>query len=185
MEKQAGRTQLNTARMTKIALMTAIICVISPWVIMLPFSPVPVSFALFAVLLCGYLLGARDGSICCVLYLILGGIGLPFFSGGAGGLGKLFGPTGGYLFGYIIAVAVTGLLAQKWKKKRLFHVVGMVLGVCGCYAVGTVWLSISMDVGITEGLMIGVLPYIPADLIKIIITCLLGYELRDRMRKGL
>lgn len=184
--KTAGQaSKLNTVRMTQIALMTAIICVVSPWVIVVPFSPVPISLALFAVLLASYLLGARDGCICCSLYLMLGCLGLPVFSGGVGGPGKLFGPTGGYLIGYLVAAGISGYAVSHCKGKRILHLGGMALGVCGCYVLGTLWLCISMDINLWEGLLIGVLPYVPADMVKVALVCILGHELRKRLRKGL
>ena len=185
MKNVVQESKFHTVRMTQIALMTAIICVVSPWVIVVPFSPVPVSLSLFAVLLAAYLLGAGDAIICCGLYLILGCVGLPVFSGGVGGPGKLFGPTGGYLVGYLVAAWVTGYAWNRFKGKRFMHLIGMVLGVFGCYVLGTLWLCISMDVGIVEGLMLGVVPYIPADIVKIVLVYILGHELRKRLRKGL
>lgn len=185
MRVEGKGSKLHTVRITQIALMTAIICVVSPWVIVLPISPVPISFSLFAVLLSAYLLEIKDGIICCVLYLMLGGIGLPVFSGGVGGPGKLFGPTGGYLVGYLVAAGLTGYAVSLFKGRRILHLVGMVLGVCGCYALGTLWLCISTEVGVSEGVMIGVVPYIPADLVKIALVYVLGFELQRRMRRGL
>ncbi len=185
MKVEGQASKFHTIRMTQIALMTAIICVVSPWVIVLPFSPVPVSLALFAVLLASYLLEAKDGLICCILYLILGSIGLPVFSGGVGGPGKLLGPTGGYLVGYLLVAGITGYMVKCFKGKRKLHLLGMALGVCGCYGIGTLWLCASMEVGINEGLMLGVVPYIPADLVKVVLVYVLGFELRQRMRKGL
>lgn len=185
MRREGQASKFHTVRMTQIALMTAIICVVSPWVIVLPISPVPVSLSLFAVLLAAYLLEAKDGVICCMLYLVLGMVGLPVFSGGIGGPGKVLGPTGGYLAGYLIAAAVTGSVVKHSKGKRFLQLPGMILGVCGCYGLGTLWLCISMDIGLYEGLMLGVVPYIPADLMKIALVYVLGGELRQRMRKGL
>ena len=184
--RTAGRgAKFHTVRMTQIALMTAILCVVSPWVIVLPISPVPVSMALFGVLLAAYLLETRDGVICCSLYILLGCMGLPVFSGGVGGPGKVLGPTGGYLAGYLVVAAITGYMVNRFQGKRLFHLLGMMVGVCGCYALGTLWLCFSMEVGGTEGLMLGVVPYIPADLVKIALVYVLGHDLRQRMRKGL
>ena len=176
---------MYTVRMTQIALMTAIICVISPWVIVLPFSPVPISFSLLGVLLAAYLLESGDGMICCGLYLLLGCMGLPIFAGGIGGPARLFGPTGGYLVGYLVAAKVTGYVVNRFKGNRLIHLMGMLLGVCGCYVLGTLWLCLSTDVGILEGLMMGVVPYLPADGVKVVIVYVLGYELHRRMGKGL
>ena len=115
MNTSGQKVRFHTGRMTQTALMTAVICVISPWVIVLPFSPVPVSLSLFAVLLSAYLLGARGGFVCCGLYLLLGAVGLPVFSGGVGGPGKLFGPTGGYLAGYLVTAGITGYVVNHWK----------------------------------------------------------------------
>lgn len=167
-------------KMTTIALMTAVICVVSPWSIQLPVSPVPISMSMFAVLLSACLLGARDGSVCCLLYLLLGGIGLPIFSGGVGGPARLFGPTGGYLLGYPVAAAIAGAAAERWKKNSLLKLAGMLLGVCGCYVAGTLWLCVSMRLSLREGLLLGVMPYLLADFIKIAMAYALGRALQKR-----
>ncbi len=185
MKATEHNTKLHTVRMTQVALMTAIISVVSPWVIVLPVSPVPVSLSLFVVLFAAYILGPCDGMICCGLYLLLGAVGLPVFSGCVGGPGKLLGPTGGYLVGYILAAGITGYAVSHFPGKRGIHFVGMILGVGMCYVLGTVWLCISMDVDMVQGLSMGVVPYIPADVVKIVAVFALGRELRKRIRKGL
>lgn len=88
---------------------TAICAVIS---VPLPFSPVPVSLATLAVLICGGLIGPKCGSLSQIVYLLLGAIGVPIFHNFTGGMGILLGPTGGFLFGYIFMAFVFGLLAE-------------------------------------------------------------------------
>ena len=88
-------------RIVSIALMTAVICVISPFAIAIPVSPVPISLATFAIYLTVIILGWEDGTISVLVYVLLGFAGAPVFTGFTGGAGKVLGPTGGYIIGYI------------------------------------------------------------------------------------
>ena len=108
------------AQLCRIAIMAALLCVASPWSI--PVGPIPISLATFVVYLIGIVLGWLDGTIAVAVYLLLGAIGLPVFSGGAGGFQKLIGATGGYLIGYLPCVVRTsgsGRLSE-WFSERLF-----------------------------------------------------------------
>lgn len=159
-------------------LMTAVICVISPFSIPLGFSPVPLTLATFAVCLVAMVTGPLKGTLCCFLYLCLGMVGLPVFSGFSGGIHRLFGPTGGYLFGYLMMAYITGLVTQKYFSKWYLCFGGLVLGTISCYLLGTAWLCIQMHISPLNGLYLGVIPYIPADLAKIVLTLFTGIPLR-------
>jgi biotin transport system substrate-specific component len=131
----------------------------------LPWSPVPLTGQTFAVLLCGAALGARRAFIAQVLYLVEGGLGLPAFAGGAGGVAILLGPTGGYLLAFPIAAAITGVLAERgWDRRFATMLAAMLLGSVAIFAGGLVGLSrfVSMD----HLLAFGLLPFVPGDLLK-------------------
>ncbi len=101
---QEGNMTTRTYTMTSTALMTAVTCILGPLAI--PIGPVPVSLTPLAVFLSVYILGTKRGTIAYLLYLLIGAVGVPVFSGFTGGLGKLAGPTGGYLIGFILMALI-------------------------------------------------------------------------------
>lgn len=132
----------------------------------LPFTPVPLTGQTFGVLLTGMALGSRRGALAVALYVLEGAVGLPFFAGGAAGLAKLLGPTGGYLFAFPVAAFVAGLLAERgWDRKPLTTVLGMLLASLTIFFFGALWLSRFVG-GIVPAVVQGVLPFLPGDLIK-------------------
>jgi biotin transport system substrate-specific component len=138
----------------------------------LPFSPVPVTGQTFAVLMVGALLGARRGCLAVLAYIIEGAAGLPVFAVGAGAA-ALLGPTGGYLFGFIPAVYITGWLAQMgWDRRVGTTVLAMVFGNLAIYAFGLLWLCCLTGFSTTV-LTLGIYPFIIGDLLKIILAAIL------------
>ncbi|MBR5967588.1 MAG: biotin transporter BioY [Lachnospiraceae bacterium] len=173
--------------------MTAVLCVAAPFSV--PIGPVPISLATLIILLAVYVLGWKMGTVSVLLYLLLGMIGLPVFSGFSGGFVKLAGPTGGYLIGYIPLALIAGLFinisanlpssenkAAKAILPRLMQVLGMLLGTAVLYALGTAWFCILMDCTVSYALGLCVLPFIPGDLLKILIALLVGPELKKRIK---
>lgn len=135
------------------------------------FSPVPVTGQTFAVLLVGAVLGARLGAATVALYLAEGAAGLPVFAGG-GGVLYLFGHTGGYLAGFVLAAWITGSLAERgWDRRFGTTAMAMSLGTIAIFLCGSVWLGLA--VGWPEVLALGVGPYIPGAVIKIAAAALL------------
>ena len=171
---------MKTHKLTLIGLFTAFLCILGPIAIILPFSPVPLSLGTLGVLLACLLLGTKNGLFCTILYLILGFVGLPVFTGFTGGVGKLLGPTGGYLLGYLFLASVGGYLAECWKKNLLLQVLGLFLGMCCCYLLGTLWLMFQADMNIQTALWAGVIPYVPFDICKIAGAVLLSKEFDRR-----
>ena len=103
-----GKMGLTTAQMTVAALMTAVMCILGPMALPLPVSPVPISLTNLVLYFMIYILGTKLSLISLGIYLLLGAVGLPVFSGFAGGLGKLAGPTGGYLLGFVFMTIISG-----------------------------------------------------------------------------
>jgi biotin transport system substrate-specific component len=135
----------------------------------LPFSPVPLTGQTFGVLLTGALLGPRLGALAMLLYLADGGLGLPFFAGGAAGPARLLGPTGGYLLSYPLAAWLTGSLAVRgWDRQPLTMLAAMLLGSLAIFALGAAQLS--YFVGVHHAFWMGVLPFLPGDALKALLA---------------
>ncbi len=180
-----GKRALTVRRMAYIALMTALLCICA-W-ITVPFT-VPFTMQTFGVFCALLLLGGRDGTLAILLYLLLGGVGLPVFSGFRGGLGSLLGPTGGYLVGFLL-IGVCCLLAEPYasgSRKRLALVLGA--GTLLCYAAGTVWFAAVAAYGgepksLWTILLACVLPFIPADAAKLALALVICPRIRRALRK--
>jgi biotin transport system substrate-specific component len=131
----------------------------------LPWSPVPLTGQTFAVLLSGAALGARRAFLAQLLYLVEGGLGLPAFAGGAGGIAVLLGPTGGYLLAFPIGAAITGALAERgWDRRFVTMLAAMLLGSVAIFAGGLAGLS--RFVTREQLLVVGLVPFVPGDLVK-------------------
>ncbi len=187
-ESKNGTKKLTTYQLTLTAVMAAVICVLGPISIAIPVSPVPISLASMAVYLAVTVLGMKLGTLSCLIYLLLGLVGLPVFAGGSAGAAKLFGPTGGYLIGYLflalIAGAFVGRFAENKWKNIAFAALGMILGTIVLYALGTAWLAYSAGMDFQAALWAGVIPFIPGDLVKMVIAVLLGSAVRGRLLRA-
>ncbi|MCS7285641.1 MAG: biotin transporter BioY [Anaerolineae bacterium] len=137
----------------------------------LPFTPVPITGQTLAVLLVGAVLGSKRGALSMLLYLLEGAAGLPVFAGGTGSLHRLLGPTGGYLFGFVAAAFVTGWLAERqWDRRFWSNFLAMLIGNIVIYLFGLPWLA--RFVGVERVLPLGLYPFIPGDLVKLVIATL-------------
>ncbi len=171
----------TTYELVLIALVTAVTCILAPFSIPLPISPVPISFTNLVLYVSIYLLGWKRSTISYIIYLLLGFAGLPVFSGFTGGIGKLAGPTGGYLIGFLLLTVIAGLFVEHFPQKRLLCALGMILGTIVTYIFGTFWLSAQLHMTFTEGLAVGALPYLPGDIIKIGIALIIGPAIKVRV----
>lgn len=178
------RTQ-KSFDLVEVALMSGVLCVIAPFTVPAPFSPVPFSFALFGVYLAALLLGAGKGTLCVLVYLILGAVGLPVFAGFSGGAGVLFGPTGGYLLGYLICALLTGALTQRKEYSFFGYALILGTGTLFCYAIGTLWFVWIMGTTytFTEALLICVVPYLAVDVIKILAAAAVAPPVKKIVRR--
>lgn len=176
--------KIKTKQMVLIALMTAVTCVLGPLSIPLPFSPVPISLTNFAIFLAIFILGMKNGTISFIIYLLLGAVGVPVFSSFRGGLQVLAGPTGGYLIGFIFLALIMGFALDHFDRKLVPTIIGMIIGMVVCYAFGTVWLAKLLSLSFKEGLMMGVIPYLPGDAAKIIIAAIVGPKLYGATQKN-
>ncbi len=136
----------------------------------LGFTPVPVTGQTLGVLLVGAALGPTRGGAALLLYLGEGALGLPFFAGATGGVSRLAltSVTGGYLWGFVVAAALVGYLAQRGWDRSLGSAIGaMLLGSVVIYLVGVPWLAGALGVPAQEALELGLYPFVLGDLIKL------------------
>jgi biotin transport system substrate-specific component len=148
------------------ALFTALLAQVS---VRLPFTPVPITLQTLAVLLVGASLGARRGFLAEALYVLLGLAGLPVYAGGQGGLAHLLGPTGGYIIGFVLAAYLAGRLAERsWDRQAPKALLAMILADLLIYACGLPWLA--LYVGWGRVLLLGFVPFIVGDTLKILIA---------------
>lgn len=171
-------TTFTTSQLTLMAVMTAVICILGPLSIPLPFSPIPISFTNLAIYITVFALGMKYGTISYLIYLLIGMVGVPVFSGFSGGLGKLAGPTGGYLIGFIFLALIAGYFIDHFSGRVLPAAAGMILGTAVCYLFGTFWLCQQASLNFAAGLATGVIPYLPGDGAKIILAAVAGPALR-------
>lgn len=179
MEEKAA-TVLPVRQICLIALMSAVMCLLGP--LSIPIGPVPISAMTFIIYLTLYILGMKLGTISCMVYLLLGFVGVPVFAGYTGGAAKLLGPTGGYLVGYIFLTLVGGFVMEKISFKRIWCVTGTIAGTAVLYIFGTIWFVILVKCKLAYALSACVVPFLIGDFAKIILAELVGQELRKRLK---
>ena len=144
--------------MTMCAIMAALMCILGPMSI--PIGAVPISFTNLVIYLTVYLLGAKKGCISYLIYMLLGVVGLPVFSG--------------YLVGFILLALISGIVLEKTNRNIVWSFVGMVAGTAIAYLFGTVWFVIQAQCTVGYALSVCVMPFIPFDLLKMVIAIALG-----------
>lgn len=174
----------TTRQLAVIGVMTAVTCILAP--LSLPIGPVPISLTNLAIYFALYVLGVKFGCISYLVYLLIGFIGVPVFSGFTSGPGKLLGPTGGYLIGFIPMAVIAGILIDKFISNRIICLLSMIGGTIVAYAFGTAWLAYQAHLDWKAALMAGVIPFIPGDLAKMILAMIAGPQIRKQLiRAGL
>lgn len=179
--KQPG---FSARQLAVIGVMTAVTCILAP--LSLPIGPVPISLTNLAIYFSLYTLGTKYGCISYLVYLLIGFIGVPVFSGFTSGPGKLLGPTGGYLIGFIPMALIAGIVIDRFISNRFVCLLGMIGGTVVAYAFGTVWLAYQASLDWKAALMAGVIPFIPGDLVKMVLAMIAGPQIRKQLvRAGL
>ena len=147
-----------------------------------PLYPVPITLQTLFTYLSGAVLGPWLGALSQIIYIILGGVGLPIFAGGKAGFGTLLGPTGGYLFGFIATSFVIGKTCDLRTRPKATRIVGsFILGTLVVYAFGIAQLSLWMNGDFQHAILVGVLPFLVGDAIKIVIGLAVATRLREML----
>lgn len=163
--------------------MSAAVIAVCSWIsVPMPAPLIPFTMQTFAVFLTIGILGLKNGTAAVVLYVFLGAMGVPVFSGFRGGVSVLFGTTGGYILGFVFTALVTGAILKRFGRKISVMAAAMALGCAVCYAFGTAWYmflyaSRAEPVGIAAALSLCVFPYIVPDMIKIALAILVSKRL--------
>ena len=153
--------------------------------IAVPIGPVPIVLQNLFVLVAALLLGSRWGSAAVAVYLLAGACGLPVFAGGGGGIGHLFGPRGGYLFGFLLAAFVVGKISELSGRSPLVEIVGMIIGSLLIYAVGVPWLKTILGFDYGKALAVGMYPFVIGDILKIVAAFVIVKSVRPLLGKTL
>ncbi len=151
----------------------------------LPFTPVPITLQVFFVYLSGCLAGPVYGALSMLLYLTIGALGLPVFSRFGGGLGHIVGPTGGYLLAFPLAALLNGLITLRRSKSLAGEygrvLCGMLSSLATIYLIGVAWLSTYLHRPFMDAFLIGGLPFIPVDLLKMVVAAPISVRLRRNL----
>ncbi|MEI3598055.1 MULTISPECIES: biotin transporter BioY [unclassified Oceanobacillus] len=147
----------------------------------IPLPLIPISGQTLAVGIAATILGSRQGALAMICYAAIGGIGLPVFAGFAGGPQVLVGPSGGYIFGFIAAAYVTGLILEKTKFSITMALVANIAGMFVTLLFGTLQLKIVLDLGWNAALIAGVYPFLVVGFIKAYLASLIGIKVRERL----
>ena len=172
---------MHVKDMTLTALMAAAICLLAPWTV--PVGPIPITLATFAIYTVSPLVSWKHGSTAVFIYLLLGLVGLPVFSGFAGGPQRLVGPTGGYLIGYLPMALIIGLLADRFPRRKWVYPLSMLAGTAALYSLGTAWYLLSTGTPLVPALLACVVPFLPGDGLKIVLASLIAWPLRQRLKR--
>jgi len=137
--------------------------------------------AVLGEILAGLLLGSRWGLASVAVYLLAGIVGLPVFAGGTGGIGRIVGPTGGFLLGYLPVVFLVGRMAERLPRRMAWDVAAMTAGAMVLYACGVAWLSAVTGLPFGKALALGMVPFLPGDALKIAAAALIARAVRPVM----
>jgi biotin transport system substrate-specific component len=158
-------------------MMACITGIMAQIIIPLPWTPVPITAQTFAVLCSGLFLGRKYGCLSQILYIVLGIAFIPWFGGMTGGIDIFLGSTCGFFIGFVIASYFIGLITEKYAKARNFTRMAIVIGIANfalIYIPGLAGLALwsgltqGTTLGIADLLMMGLIPFVAGDIVKIL-----------------
>lgn len=152
----------KTLILVRIALFSAILAILAQITIPLP-TGVPITLQTFAAALCGYCLNAKQGCASVAVYLMLGAVGVPVFSGFQGGISRLIGPTGGFLIGFIFLAWFCGINSEKKPLRIFLGMIGLIL----CHLTGALQYALLMNIGFGQSLLTVSVPFLIKDVISV------------------
>lgn len=181
------KSKLSVQDMCTIGVSTAIIAIMAQISIPMP-AGVPLTMQTFAITLIAIVLGAKNSAIATLIYVLLGAIGVPVYAGLVGGVAKLVGPTGGFLFSFPIMALIIGIGAERYRKNKAWLVVGIVAGTVINYICGVLWFCLvtwtaesTMAGSLAAAFSACVLPFIPTAILKAVLAVVVGLPIRLRV----
>ena len=169
----------DISMMTKMALCVALLCISSYISIPLPFTAIMITAQPIIINLTALILKPKQSFLVVLVFLIIGAIGVPVFSGGGAGLAKLFGPTGGFLLGFLISAPLMSITKGTENNYIRYLISTICVGMPVIYIFGTAYMCISAKMDIKAALMAAVVPFIIGDIIK----CVIGSTLAVALNK--
>lgn len=174
--------KLTTKELIICSLFASITAILSQVSIPLPFTTVPLTMQLFAVALCGFLLGPKMGFVSQMVYVLIGVIGIPVFAQMNGGIGAIVGPTGGFILSFPIVAAIMGYFSSEYKSKPIAYI-GLLIGLVVSYIIGTIQFSLIMKVSLAESIILCVVPFIIVDLLKLSLVVIVGTVISTKVNR--
>lgn len=172
------KEQSTMKSLITMAMFSAVLAVLSVIQVPMP-SGVPITLQTFAVALCGYVLGWKMGAGAAALYMLIGAIGVPVFAGMTSGMGVVLGPTGGFLWGFIIFAGVCGLGMKQ--RNRILQVVCGIGGLLVCHMLGILQFSLVTGNGLWQSALIASIPYLIKDILSVAGALLAALILRKQL----
>lgn len=176
-----SRTLLVSRQVAIVVSASLVIAVCARISLPLPFTPVPLTLANFAVLAVGLVLGSRRGFVAAVLYLSYGAAGMPVFSpAGPGGMAHLLGPSGGYLLSYPLVAFVAGFIASRLGRGFAAKAVAAATAEVLLFAIGVTWIAALTHVSLLQAVAFGLYPFVFAEVIKVMAAAAVAAKFRLR-----
>ncbi|MBE5935912.1 MAG: biotin transporter BioY [Lachnospiraceae bacterium] len=169
----------KTKYITRIGVITAIMCIIAP--ISIPIGEIPITFTSLILFIFIYVVGWKTTLISYIIYVLIGLVGVPVFSGYVGGVSRILGPTGGYIIGMIPLIIISGIVINN-SKNKVVNILGLIIGTIVCYLFGMIWFSFIMNIRFIMAFNICIVIFIPGDVIKIIMAIIIGPRVKRRMQ---
>lgn len=169
--------------LTKMSICIAIICISAYISFPLPFSPVMITAQTIAINLVALILTPKQSFIVTLLYIILGVFGLPVFSGGTSGFGRVFGPTGGFILGFLIITPLMSYFKGKDYNFKRYLSVTIIIGMIVLYAFGAVFMSVVQSISIVQALSLAVFPFVVGDVFKCFLSSFIAVKLNKVINK--
>lgn len=176
--------KLSTKELILCSIFAAIVAILSQISIPLPFTTVPLTMQILAVAVTGLILGSKLSTISVLIYLLLGCIGIPVFAQFSGGVGILFGPTGGYLLGLPLMVYIIGLAKDK-SSSTIIIFLSLIAGLIIVYITGTLMFALITGNTIHQSILYCVAPFVLVDFIKLILAYIVGSTISKRVSSTL
>ncbi len=175
-----NKAEWRTLTLITIALMSSVLCAVAPVSLYIGLIPISLATLIIYVYICVFSLRKCVGAVC--VYILLGMIGIPVFSGYTSGMGQLMGPTGGFIAGYIIMCVVSGTLIRYTDRKNaVINMFILALGTLVLYIIGMCWYIVVTQSTWLQAIGVCVVPFVLTDIVKIIVAALGGVLIRKRL----
>lgn len=174
---------MKTRELTRISICIAILCIASYISFPLPFTPAMVTAQTIIINLIALILTPKQATIAVGIYILLGICGLPVFSGGASGIGKIFSPTGGFIIGFLIAAPIISLLKGKYNNFKRYLIITIVVGMPIIYLFGIIFMCAIQKIDVMAALAVAVIPFIFGDIFKCFVGSFLAVKLNKILDK--